>query len=151
MNIHIHNGRLIDPTNQVDQVSDIFISDGLVVGIDETPEGFKAEQLIDASDKIVCPGVIDMRARLREPGEEYKATIRSETLAAAKSGTTTVCIPPDTNPAIDTPAMAKFIEEQARINNTAFIYPLGAMTVGLQSAGLTDMAALAEAAHALWK
>lgn len=145
MGILIKNGRLLDPTNQIDEITDVFIEDGVVASIGETPSDANIEQTIDASGKIVCPGIIDIRARLREPGQEYKATIRSETYAAAKAGTTTLCVPPDTNPAIDTPAMAKFIEEQASINQNAFIYPLGAMTVGLQSGELTDMAALAEA------
>jgi dihydroorotase len=145
MNTLIQNGRLLDPTNDVDRQADLYISDGVIVAINQTPANFKADQTIDASNHLVCPGIIDMRVRLREPGQEYKATIRSETYAAAKAGTTTVCIPPDTNPTIDTPAMAQFIDEQANINQTAFIYPLGALTVGLESGALTDMAALAEA------
>lgn len=145
MKLAIINGHLIDPTNNIDRKADLFVHDELVVAIDHAPDGFNADQTIDASNLIVTPGLIDLRARLREPGQEYKATIASETRAAANAGITTLCTPPDTTPPIDTPAMAEFIQEQANLHNHSFIYPLGALTQKLAGQQLSDMAALADA------
>lgn len=141
----IKNGVVIDPTNKLNEKLDLFIDDGVIVAHGAAPEGFTAEQEIDASGLIVTPGLIDLRARLREPGLEYKATIESETIAAAHAGITTLCVPPDTDPTVDTPAMAQFMQEQALQIGSTFIHPLGAMTHKLEGEQLTDMAALAEA------
>ncbi len=86
MKIHIKNGRLIDPKNNIDSKQDVFIAAGKIVGLGNAPDGFVANQAIDASDLIVCPGLVDLSARLREPGFEYKATLESELLAAAAGG-----------------------------------------------------------------
>lgn len=146
MTIHIKAGRLIDPANQVDGLKDIFIDDdGFVVGVGKAPKAFKADKVIDASKKIVCPGIVDIRARPREPGLEYKATIESETLAAVAAGITTLCCPPDTHPVIDTPAMAQMIQHRAWRFGKAFIHPLGALTRGLKGEQLSDMEALDDA------
>ena len=106
MSILIKNGHLIDPKNDVNGKHDIYIVDGKIAALDKAPKGFKAEQTIDASGKTVIPGIVDLSARLREPGQEHKGTIASETRAAAASGVTTLCVPPDTNPIIDNPAVA---------------------------------------------
>ncbi|MDH5648922.1 MAG: dihydroorotase [Gammaproteobacteria bacterium] len=146
MTLHIKGGHLIDPANKVDQKQDLFIDDeGFIVGIGSAPAGFTANSIIDATDKIVCPGIIDLRARPREPGLEYKATIESETRAAVASGITTFCCPPDTDPVIDTPAMAQMIQHRAWRFGLAFIHPLGAITRGLKGEQLSDMEALDEA------
>jgi len=145
MKLVIRHGHVIDPVNQVDQPLDVFIENGKIIALDTQPDGFVADQEIDASKLLVTPGLIDLRARLREPGLEYKATIASETYAAAKAGVTTLCIPPDTSPSIDTPAMAQFVQEQAVLNGHAFIHPLGALTRKLNGDELTDMASLAAA------
>ncbi len=79
MRLKISNGRIIDPANKLDQTEDLYIEAGHVVGIGKSPKGFKVEQEIDASNQIVCPGLVDLCARLREPGQEHKATIASET------------------------------------------------------------------------
>ncbi len=89
MTLVISKGRLIDPANSVDAVQDIFIHDGFIVALGKPPEWFKEKKRIEAKGKIVCPGLIDLRARLREPGLEHKATMTSETLAAARAGITT--------------------------------------------------------------
>ena len=104
-NIHIKNGQLVDPSNKLDSVADLFISDGKITGIDEQPKEFSADTTIDAKGLIVIPGIIDLCARLREPGAEHKADILSETLAAAAAGITRLCIPPDTEPVIDEPSV----------------------------------------------
>ncbi len=145
MGLVIQGGRVIDPANAIDAKKDVFIQDGIIVGIGEAPRDFKRDAVLDAGGKIVCPGLIDLRARVREPGLEYKATIESETRAAVAAGITTLCCPPDTNPPIDTPAMAQMIQQRAWRVGLAFIHPLGALTRNLEGKLLTEMAALDEA------
>ncbi|KPK11309.1 MAG: dihydroorotase [Acidithiobacillales bacterium SG8_45] len=146
MSLRITNGRIIDPANDLDQKADLFIDDeGFIVGIGKAPKNFAAELTIDASDLIVCPGLVDLQARVREPGLEYKATIESETLAAVSAGITTLVTPPDTTPVIDTPAMAQMIQQRAWRFGLAFIHPLGAMTRDLEGKQLSDMESLDEA------
>lgn len=146
MGIVIKGGRIIDPANKLDVVQDLYIdSTGFITGIGKAPEGFEATRSIDARGQIVCPGLVDLRARLREPGLEYKATMESETRAAVAAGITTLCCPPDTWPVIDTPAMAQMIQSRAWRFGLAFVHPLGALTQGLEGKLLTDMAALEEA------
>lgn len=146
MNVVIRGGRLIDPANKTDAKKDLYIDEqGFVIGVGQAPAGFNATRIIDATGLIVCPGLVDLRARLREPGFEYKATIESETRAAVAGGITTLCCPPDTNPVIDTPAMAQMIQSRAWRFGLAFIHPLGALTQGLEGKLLSDMEALDEA------
>lgn len=146
MGLVIHGGHLIDPANSVDGKNDIFINDdGFVVAVGKTPAGFDVTKTIDASGKIVCPGLVDLRARVREPGLEYKATMESETRAAVSAGITTLCCPPDTDPVIDTPAVAQMIQHRAWRFGLTFIHPLGALTRELEGERLTDMEALDEA------
>lgn len=146
MSLAIKGGHLIDPANRINGKRDIYIdSEGFVVGIGRAPSGFRPRRTIDAKNKIVCPGLVDLRARAREPGLEHKATLESETKAAVAGGITTFCAPPDTNPVIDTPAMAQMIQSRAWRFGYAFIHPLGALTRGLEGKLLTDMEALDEA------
>ncbi|MHB8742246.1 MAG: dihydroorotase [Sulfuricaulis sp.] len=146
MGLVIKGGRLIDPANGVDGNLDLYIGvDGFVVGVGKAPSGFKASRTIEAHGRVVCPGLVDLRARLREPGLEYKATIESEVHAAVAAGITTLCCPPDTHPVIDTPAMAQMIQSRAWRFGLTFIHPLGALTQGLEGKRLTDMEALDEA------
>jgi len=146
MSLVIRGGRLIDPANGIDAKKDLYIdAKGFVAGVGKAPAGFKAARTLDADGRVVCPGLVDLRARLREPGLEYKATIESETRAAVAGGITTLCCPPDTNPVIDTPAMAQMIQSRAWRFGLAFIHPLGALTRGLDGQLLADMEALDEA------
>ena len=143
MRILIRNGRVIDPANAIDEVRDLAIQAGeILAGI---PDDFKPQREIDASDKIVCPGLIDLRARLREPGQEHKTTIAAETRAAAANGITTLCCPPDTEPVIDTPAVAELIRQRADAAGQARVLPLGAMTPGLDGKHISEMVALHQA------
>lgn len=142
MNIHIKNGRVIDPASQLDAQQDIFISDGKIVAISHQLEGFMADKIIDAKGLIVCPGLVDLSARLREPGQEHTATIESETLAAVAGGITSLSVPPDTDPVIDTPAVVELIEDRAKKAGRAMVYTIGALTQKLQGELLTEMAAL---------
>lgn len=145
MRIHIRNGRLVDPTHKLDAQQDLYIADGKVVALGAAPVGFIAEQTIDASGLVVCPGFVDLSARLREPGQEYKATIASETRAAASGGITTLCCPPDTDPVIDTPAVVDLIHHRAQRSGLARVVTLGALTEGLEGTHLSNMASLKDA------
>ncbi len=145
MKIVIRGGRVIDPANNIDQVRDLFIDDSRIVDSQLAGSDFTADQTIDATGKVVCPGLVDLQARLREPGEEHKATMQSELSAAVAGGVTSVCVPPDTNPVIDTPAMVHMVRQRGRRIEKARVYPLGALTAGLAGERLTDMAALREA------
>ena len=142
MRLKIMNGRIIDPENNIDQAGNLFIEEGRIVGINKAPKGFKAEQEIEASDQIVCPGLVDLCARLREPGQEYKATIASETAAAIASGITSICCPPDTIPVIDSPAVVELIFQHSSSSHLSRVFPLGALTFGLQGKTLAEMDAL---------
>jgi len=142
MSLKITGGRLLDPANGVDKKTNVFISKGKIVGIGKGPAGFKARRTIDATGKIVCPGLVDLATRLREPGEEHKATIKSETRAAASAGITTLCCLPDTDPIIDTPAVAELIHQRADEAGYARVVCLGSMTQGLGGELLAEMGAL---------
>jgi len=140
--ISIVNGRLIDPANGVDSRLDLHVLDGKVLAVGAAPAGFDPATVIDAASQVVCPGLIDLAARLREPGFEYKATIASETLAASRSGITTLCCPPDTDPVIDTPAVVTLIRRRAKQARRARVLSVGALTQGLKGEQLSEMAAL---------
>ena len=145
MKLHIKNGRLIDPANGIDQVTDLFIADGKVAAIGEAPAGFTADTSIDATGLVVAPGLVDLSARLREPGYEYKATLESEMQAAIQGGVTTLVCPPDTDPVLDEPGLVEMLKHRARNLNQANVHPLGALTMGLKGQALTEMAELTEA------
>lgn len=141
----IQGGRLIDPSQKMDMPADLFVEHGRVLGYGQTPDGFVADLTINAEGRVVCPGFIDLSARLCEPGYERKATIASESLAAAASGVTTVCMPPDTYPVIDTPAVVRLIQEKAQAAGKLRIMPMGALTRGLKGNDLSEMSALSRA------
>ena len=145
MKHHIKNGRLVDPANGIDAISDLFIADGKIAGVGTAPAGFTADHTIDASGLVVAPGLVDLSARLREPGYEYKATLESEMQAAMQGGVTTLVCPPDTDPVLDEPGLVEMLKHRARILNQAHVHPLGALTVGLKGKALTEMAELTEA------
>ncbi len=145
MKIHIKNGHLIDPKNNINAKHDVFIVAGKIAGIGKAPAGFVANQTIDATDLIVAPGFVDLSARLREPGSEYKATLNSELLAAAAGGVTSLACPPDTSPVLDEPGLVEMLKHRAKLLNLAHVYPLGALTKNLEGKLLTEMHALSEA------
>ncbi len=145
MKIHIKNGRLIDPQNNIDALQDLFIAAGKIVGVGLAPQGFVAAQTIDATGFVVCPGLVDLSARLREPGFEYKATLESELLAAVAGGITSLACPPDTDPVLDEPGLVEMLKHRAKQLNLAHVYPLGALTRQLEGKQLTEMCELTEA------
>ena len=137
MTLHIKNGRLIDPANGVDAQQDLYISAGKIVGVGQAPAEFVAARTIDATGLIVAPGLVDLSARLREPGYEYKATLESELQAAMQGGVTSLVCPPDTDPVLDEPGLVEMLKHRAKTLNQAHVYPLGALTVGLKGEALT--------------
>lgn len=145
MRILLRGGRVIDPAHQLDAVTDLFIAEGRIAGIGEPPAGFVTERELEVRDRIVCPGLIDLCARLREPGQEHKATIASESAAAAAGGITTLVCPPDTDPVIDEPAVVELIRRRAQAAGLARVLTLGALTHRLRGERLAEMAALKEA------
>ena len=144
-NLHIKNGHLVDPANGIDAKHDLYIADGKVLAIGTAPAGFAADQTIDAAGMIVSPGFVDLSARLREPGYEYKATLESEMQAAMQGGVTSLICPPDTDPVLDEPGPVEMLKYRAKTLNQAHVHPLGALTVGLKGKALTEMAELTEA------
>lgn len=145
MKIHIKNGRLIDPKNGIDAVQDIFIAKGKIVAIGTAPEEFQASRVIDAQSLVVCPGLVDLSVRLREPGLEYMATLESEMAAAVAGGVTSIACPPDTDPPLDEPGLVEMLKHRAKSLNQAHVYPIGALTQGLKGERLTEMAELNDA------
>lgn len=141
----IRSGRFIDPRSGTDAIMDVFIAAGKIVGLGEGPHGFHANREIDASNMIVCPGLVDLSARLREPGFEYKATLESEMAAAVAGGITSLACPPDTDPVLDEPGLVEMLKHRARSLNQAHVYPVGALTQGLKGERLTEMAELRDA------
>ena len=145
MNIQIKNGRLIDPKNGIDAKQDLFITAGKIASIGNAPAGFVADKTIDAKGLVVAPGLIDLAARLREPGYEYRATLESEMNAAVAGGITSLACPPDTDPPLDEPGLVEMLKHRAKSLNQARVYPVGALTQGLKGEELTEMAELADA------
>ncbi|MCQ9329215.1 dihydroorotase [Pelistega suis] len=144
MKLRIINGRLLNPATKQDEVAVIDIAAGRIVGINST-EDFSADQVIDAAGKVIIPGLVDLSVRLREPGNEHRATLETEMYAALAGGVTSLVLPPDTDPSLDEPGLVEMLKHRARQLNQANLYPLGAMTVGLKGEVLTEMAELTEA------
>lgn len=145
MHIKIQGGRIIDPANELDQIADLYISDGKIRAIGAAPAGYSADQTIDANGLVVSPGLIDLCASLREPGYTRKGTIASETAAAAAGGITTLCTPPTTKPIADNTAVVDLIQDLAQQAGKTRVLPMGALTQGLAGEQLSPMYALQQA------
>jgi dihydroorotase len=145
MKIRIANGRLVDPGNGIDRTDDLYIAAGKVIAIGAAPDGFQANRVIDAAGLTVAAGLVDLSARLREPGFEYKATLESEMLAAVAGGVTSLACPPDTEPPLDEPGLVAMLKHRAKSLGGARIYPVGALTMGLRGERVTEMAELRDA------
>jgi len=143
--IHIKHGRIIDPTNHIDGVGDIYIVDGKCAALFNPPIDFQADTVIDATGKVVCAGFIDLSTRLRDMGHSRKATFKSETRAAASAGVTTLCLQPDTRPVMDAASIAEYVKDLAEKANYLNIYPIAALTQKLEGAELSSMLALKQA------
>ncbi len=139
MKLVIKNARIIDPASGRDGKGDLYIADGKIA-----EEFAKPERTIDAKGLVAAPGLIDIAARLREPGYEYKATLESEMAAALAGGVTSLACPPDTDPPLDEPGLVDMLRRRAKALTKARVYPVGALTVKLEGERLTEMAQLAE-------
>lgn len=145
MKLLIKNGRLLDPATDTDRKGSLAVAKGRIVAAGRKPADFTPDREINADGNWICPGIIDLGARFREPGEEHKATIASESHAAAFGGITTVCYPPDTDPVIDTSAVVELIHRRARAGGRIRIHPVAALTRRLGGEYLAEMAELKEA------
>jgi dihydroorotase len=144
MKILIKNGRVIDPASGRDEQADLAIASGRIVAIGNVPD-FDADRVIDAAGLIVAPGLVDLAARLREPGQEHSGMLESELAAAAAGGVTSLVCLPDTDPVLDEPGLVEMLKFRARKLSRCRLFPLGALTRKLEGHTLTEMAELTEA------
>src|SRR3954467_9634779 len=140
MRLAIKNARIVDPASGRDGAGDLYIAEGKI-----SAEAGRVDRTIDAKGLVVCPGFVDIAARLREPGFEHKATLESEMEAAAAGGVPSLACPPDTDPPLDEPGLVDMLRRRAKALSRARVYPIGALTVKLEGERLTEMAQLAEA------
>ncbi|MSQ21481.1 MAG: dihydroorotase [Betaproteobacteria bacterium] len=145
MRVSIANGMIVDPVNRVERPGDVAIDGEHIVAAGQLPAGFKPDRTIDASGLVVAPGFVDLAARLREPGFEYKATLASELHAAVAGGITTLVCPPDTDPPLDEPGLVEMLKRRAANLSLAHVHPLGALTAKLEGERLAELNVLAEA------
>jgi dihydroorotase len=145
MRLLIANGRVVDPVSGRDEVSDVTIEGDHIVAMGAAPLGFKADRRIDATGLVVMPGLVDLAARLREPGQEHEGMLESELAAAAAGGVTSLVCPPDTDPVLDEPGLVEMLKFRARKLSRCRVFPLGALTRNLEGTALTEMAELTEA------
>ena len=145
MKLSILGARVIDPTSQLDQVTDLHLEAGKIVAIGAAPAGFTPTQTIEAKGLVAAPGLVDLNVALREPGYSRKGTIASETRAAAAGGVTSLCCPPHTKPVLDTSAVAELILDRAREAGNCKVFPIGALSKGLDGEQLAELIALRDA------
>jgi dihydroorotase len=145
MKILIKGGRVVDPASGHEAVGDLAIAAGRIVGLGQVSAEFEADRVIDARGLVVAPGLVDLAARLREPGHEHEGMLESEMAAAVAGGVTSLVCPPDTEPVLDEPGLVQMLKFRARNLNLAHVYPLGALTRGLKGEVLTAMAELTDA------
>jgi dihydroorotase len=144
MKVLIQNGRVIDPASQRDEVADVAIAAGRIIAIGKVPADFAPSRTIDARGCIVAPGLVDLAARLREPGHEHEGMLESELSAAVAGGVTSLVCPPDTDPVLDEPGLVEMLKYRAEKLNRSRVFPLGALTRQLKGEVLTEMIQLTE-------
>ena len=145
MKLLIKNGRVMDPATGYDEVGDVAIAAGRIVSLKSAAADFTPNRIIDASGCIVCPGLVDLSARLREPGHEHEGMLESELAAAVAGGVTSVVCPPDTDPVLDEPGLVEMLKFRAEKLHQSRVFPLGALTRNLNGEALTEMVQLTEA------
>ena len=138
MKILIKNGRIINPADGMDKVSDMLVEDGIVKEISQNINT-SADKVIDANKMWVTPGFIDLHVHLREPGFEHKETISTGSRAAAAGGYTTVCCMPNTKPVTDSIEVVEYIRIEAEKNGVVNVLPIGAITKGQEGNELADI------------
>ena len=143
--ILLTDARIIDPSRDLDFSGDLLIAEGMIreakrgIGAAGVPEG---TEIVDCHDKVVAPGLIDLRAFVGEPGAEYRETLASASQAAAAGGVTTIVCQPETNPVIDEPAMVDFLLRRARDTAIVHVHPMASLTKGLKGAEMTEIGLL---------
>lgn len=142
MNVLIANGRVVDPSQNIDRAADVLVEDGVVAKIGQGLKAAKGTAVVDASGCIVVPGLVDLHTHLREPGQEHKETIRTGTTAAVAGGYTSVCAMANTTPPNDERPVTEMIVAEAQRNGVCRVYPIGAVSKGLAGAELSEMADL---------
>ncbi|HWH82068.1 MAG TPA: dihydroorotase [Burkholderiaceae bacterium] len=145
MKLLLRGGRIIDPASNRDAIGDLAVAAGRIVALGEVSAEFEPDRVIDASGLAVMPGLVDLAARLREPGHEHEGMLESEMAAAAAGGVTSVVCLPDTEPVLDEPGLVQMLKFRAHNLNLSHLYPLGALTRGLRGEALTEMAELTDA------
>jgi dihydroorotase len=145
MKIEITNARVVDPASGRDGVASLYLAEGRIAAVGGAPDGFRADRTVDAKGLVACPGLVDLSARLREPGFEYRATLESEMQAAVAGGVTSLACPPDTDPPLDEPGLVEMLTRRAESLSLARVHPLGALTLGLRGEKIAEMGELAEA------
>ena len=145
MNLLIQGGRVVDPSSKQDAIADVAVQDGKMLAIGQIPTGFKPDTTVDAVGCIVCPGLVDLSVRLREPGYEHEGMLASELAAAVAGGITSVVCPPDTDPVLDETGLVEMLRYRSERLGQARVLPLGALTKNLQGEVLTEMLQLTQA------
>ncbi|KAH1282142.1 hypothetical protein KXX11_003919, partial [Aspergillus fumigatus] len=145
MNLLIKNGRVVDPASGRDEVADVAVAAGRIVSIGPVRGEFAPHRVIDAGGLVVAPGLVDLAARLREPGHEHEGMLESEMEAAVAGGVTSVVCLPDTDPVLDEPGLVEMLKFRAEKLHQSRLFPLGALTRNLAGEVLTEMAELTEA------
>ena len=145
MNLLIQGGRVVDPNSSHNAIADIAVSDRKILAIGQIPAGFKPDATVDATGCVVCPGLVDLSVRLREPGYEHEGMLASELAAAVAGGITSVVCPPDTDPVLDETGLVEMLRYRSERLGQARVFPLGALTKNLQGEVLTEMLQLTQA------
>ncbi|HEU4460696.1 MAG TPA: dihydroorotase [Methylibium sp.] len=145
MKLLIRHGRIVDPATGRDEIGDVAIAAGRIVAIGKVSGDFTPDRGFDASGLVVAPGLVDLAARLREPGHEHEGMLESELAAAAAGGVTSLVCLPDTDPPLDEPGLVEMLKFRARKLSRCRLFPLGALTRGLGGEVLTEMAQLTRA------
>lgn len=144
MNLLIKGGRVIDPSQGIDDTLDVVVENGLIKEIGKGLSALVGAETIDASGKYVVPGLIDMHVHLRDPGLEYKEDIVSGTKAAVAGGFTSVCCMPNTKPCIDSEAVVRYIINKAKTEGFCNVFPVGNITYGMNGERMAEMGELKE-------
>jgi len=141
----VRGGRVVDTSTGRDGPADVLLEDGLVARVGEGLEAEDGAEVLDAKGLVVCPGFVDIHVHLREPGHEYKETIATGSAAALAGGFTAVCAMPNTRPVVDEPSVVEFVKKRAREAGGARVYPIGAVSRGLQGEELAEMGEMRKA------
>jgi dihydroorotase len=143
--ILIRGGRVVDPTQGLDRAMDLLLAEGRIARLGDGLDAPEGAEVLDASGKLVTPGLIDVHVHLREPGEEHKETIASGARAAAAGGFTAICAMPNTDPPIDDPAAVGFVRAAGERAGGARVYPVGTLSKGRQGQELAEFGEMVDA------